>query len=353
MAKEYYELLGVDEDASQDEIKSAYRNKAKTYHPHSNSDTADEEKFKKINKAYEVLSDEEKRKKYDRFGKAAVEGNASTNTSAGFENIQDIFETLFGGGRGRQQKQADLKKTLAITLDDAYHGVEKTITVQRDAACETCDGSGSEDGELQTCPHCNGQGKVQAVRRTPFGRSRVVEECDQCNGRGKQPETPCPDCGGDGTTRTEETISVDIPAGVRHRQRVRVEDKGNRMPSGETGDLYLFIGIKDHDTFERRNDDLFTTLSIGLGDAVLGAEKTIDVFGRSLTVSIPEGIQPGDVLRLEGEGMPGKRGDGDIYLKVDVNIPENLDDETQEMFEQFRNDPETENSFFDSVKDFA
>lgn len=351
MAKEYYDLLGISENASQDEIKKAYRKKAKTYHPNSNSDEADEETFKKINKAYDVLSDEEKRKKYDQFGKAAVGGQA--RGGAGFENIQDIFNTLFGGGRGQRQQTTDIKKTMGITLDEAYHGVEKTIEIQRQAACHDCDGTGAEDGTTITCPHCNGNGKVQAVRRTPFGRSRVVEECDQCHGRGEQPETSCSTCQGTGTTRTTESISVNIPEGVEHRQRIRVSGKGNRQPNGETGDLYLFIGIKDDDTFERRNNDLFTTLKIGLGDAVLGADKTIDVFGRSLTVSISDGIQPGDVLRLESEGMAGRRHDGDIYIKIDIEIPEDIDDELKDHLDQFRNEPATENSFFDSVKDLA
>ncbi|MCJ7428856.1 MAG: J domain-containing protein [Candidatus Nanohaloarchaeota archaeon QJJ-5] len=353
MAKEYYDLLGVDQNASQDEIKKAYRKKAKKYHPDSNSDQADEEKFKKINKAYDVLSDEEKRKKYDQFGKAAVDGSAETG--AGFQNLQDLFETLLGGGggRGRSQQTADIKETITITLEDAYHGTETTITVKRQAACEQCDGTGAENGNTTTCQQCNGQGRVKAVRRTPFGRSRVVEQCDQCHGRGTQPETACSACSGTGTTQTQETITVDVPAGVEHRQRLRIKNKGNRLPNGETGDLYLFVGIKGDEQFERRNNDLFTTLEIGLGDAVLGAEKTIDVFGKTLSVSIPEGIQPGDVLRLKGEGMPGRRHDGDIYLKIDIDIPEDLDEQTKELFEQFRTEPTTENSFFDSVKDLA
>jgi molecular chaperone DnaJ len=353
VAKEYYELLGVSEDASQDEIKKAYRKKAKKYHPDSNSDEANEEKFKKINKAYDVLSDEEKRKKYDQFGKQGVEGHAGRGQRRAASNFQDIFEQIFGGGgRSRQKKGQDLKIHTTIDLEEAYNGVEKTFELTRKKKCSECDGSGAENGNTETCPECNGQGRVRTVERSLFGRQEVVKECPGCNGDGKIPEEPCSSCGGDGLKEQDETITVDIPAGVQDGQRLRIRGKGNES-SGRNGDLYVIVTVEEHESLERRGNDLYTTVKIGIGDAALGTTIEVPLPDGKVKVDVPEGAQPGQVMRVSGKGMPGqRRGKGDLYIKLDVHVPSDLSEEQKEVLDDLRETGEREKSFFETVKDF-
>ena len=353
MAKEYYDLLGVSEDASQDEIKKAYRKKAKKYHPDSNSDEADEEKFKKINKAYDVLSDKDKRKKYDQYGKQGVEGHAGRGQRQAASNFQDLFEEIFGGGGSRRQSRGqDMKINTTISLGEAYNGVEKTVKVSRNSQCEACNGSGAEGGNTETCPECNGEGRVREVERSIFGRRQVVKECSRCSGRGEIPEKDCSDCGGEGVREVEETITFDIPAGVQDGQRLRLEGKGHENREGRSGDLYVFITVEAHESLERRGSDLYTVKKIGVGDAALGCEVTVDHPEKQISVDVPSGTQPGQVLRVKGKGMPERFGSGDLYVKIDVEIPESLEEDEKEVFEEFRKKPESSKSFFESVKDF-
>ena len=355
MAKEYYEVLGVSEDASQDEIKKSYREKAKKYHPDSNKDTADEEKFKKINKAYDVLSDEDKRKKYDRFGKQGVQGSSSRGKRRASANFQDIFEQIFGGGGGRRRREAqgeNLKVQTTISLEEAYKGVEKTFKVSRKSECSECDGSGAENGKTSTCSNCNGQGKVEQVRRTPLGRARQVTECPECNGTGDIPETKCSECNGSGITETEEEITVDIPEGVKDGQRLRVTGKGHTARNGNSGDLYVFVTVEPHESLERKETDLYTTVKIGVGDAALGTEVEVPHPESTISVDIPAGTQPGQVMRVSGKGMPSGWGSGDLFVKVDVDIPQDLTEEQKEVMEELRETESNEKGFFESVKDF-
>ena len=352
MPKEYYELLGVSEDASQDEIKKAYRKKAKKYHPDSNSDTADEEKFKKINKAYDVLGDEEKRKKYDRFGKQGVEGNARAGQQRAAQNFQDIFEHLFGGGGRRRSGGQDLRVQTSITLKEAYQGVEKTFEVSRKKECPDCGGSGAENGNTSTCNECSGEGRVQQVQRTPFGRTQAVVECPNCSGSGQIPEENCHNCGGEGVTEQEETITIDVPAGIRDGQRLKVAGKGNES-NGRPGDLYVRVNVEPHEALERKDSDLFTTVKIGVGDAILGTEINVPTADSSVEVKIPKGTQPGQVLRVKDKGMPSRRGYGDLYIKVDVKIPDSVNEEQAEVIEDLRvKEEKGEKTFFETVKDF-
>lgn len=356
MAKEYYEILGVSEDASQDEIKKAYRKKAKKYHPDSNKDTSDEEKFKKINKAYDVLSDEEKKKKYDRFGKEGVQGSSRRGQRRAASNFQDIFEQIFGGGgfggQSRESRGENLGIHTTITLEEAYKGVEKTFKVSRKSECPNCDGSGAENGNTSTCTNCSGRGKVEQVRRTPLGRARQIAECPECNGTGDIPEEECSECGGSGITEKEETIKVDIPAGIKNGQRVRIRGKGHTARNGNSGDLELSVNIEPHDSLERKNSDLYTTVKIGVGDAALGTKVTVPHPESDISVDIPKGTQPGQVMRVAGKGMPSNWGSGDLHVKVDVDIPEDLTDDQEKVMEQLRKTESNEKSFFESVKDF-
>ncbi|MFB6144246.1 MAG: molecular chaperone DnaJ [Candidatus Nanohaloarchaea archaeon] len=352
IAREYYELLGVSEDASQEEIKKAYREKAKKYHPDSGGEEADEEKFKKINKAYDVLSDEEKRKKYDRFGKEGVEGHAQRGQRRAASSFQDLFEQIFGGGRSRRRRGKDARMQADITLEEAYSGVEKTYRVERRKQCEECDGSGAENGNTETCPECGGDGRVTQVQRTPFGRSRSVKECGSCSGRGEVPEEECSSCSGEGLVEEEETVEVEIPAGVKTEQKLRIAGMGHEDRDGNPGDLYVIVNVEEHDTLERKGNDLYTTLKIGVGDAVLGTTAEVYSPSGTLEVEIPEGTQPGQVLRLRGKGMPDRRRmQGDLLVKIDVEIPEDVTEEQREALEELRVEEEEERSFFETVKD--
>ncbi len=353
MAREYYDVLGVSEDASQKEIKKAYRKKAKKYHPDSNSDSSDEEKFKKINKAYDVLSDEEKRRKYDRFGKQGVSGNASAGQQRAASHFQDIFEEIFGGGSRRRRQGKDMKINSTISLEEAYNGLEKTVKISRNKRCDACNGSGAENEDTETCSDCSGQGQVRRIERSMFGQRQVLKECTKCKGRGKVPKVKCSDCGGEGVKEVEETISFEIPSGIQDGQRMRLEGKGHENREGLSGDLYVYITIEEHESLERRNSDLYTVKKIGVGDAVLGCKVTVQHPEGELEVSIPQGTQPGQVLRISGKGMPDHYGRGDLYIKIDVSIPKKVSEEEKEIFDGLRSkDASGKKSFFETVKDF-
>ena len=299
-----------------------------------------------------MLSDEEKRKKYDRFGKQGVSGNARAGQRRAASNFQDIFEEIFGGGSRRKSRGQNLRIETSISLAEAYKGVNKTVKVKRKSRCDKCNGSGAENGETETCPNCNGQGRVREVERSIFGRRQVVKECPRCDGRGEVPETKCSKCDGEGLNEVEETISFDIPAGVKDGQRVRLDGKGHENREGRSGDLLVDIRVEPHNSLERRGADLYTVKKIGVGDAALGCKVTVKHPEKEISVDVPSGTQPGQVLRVNGKGMPQQFGSGDLFIKIDVEIPESLNEEQREVFEDLRKKPESSKSFFESVKDF-
>jgi molecular chaperone DnaJ len=260
-----------------------------------------------------------------------------------------------GGHRGDRERQGqDMKIPVEISLEDAYHGVEKTFDIERRVRCADCDGTGAEDGETTSCGKCGGRGRIQVTQRTPFGRARTVQECDRCEGRGSIPKRACSTCDGDGVTLETETLTIDIPAGVETGKRLRVRNKGHESRDGRSGNLYAYVDVEDHPELERRDADLFTTVRIGVGDAVLGGSVEILVPGNDISVDVPAGTQPGEVLRVEGKGMPKQgRGNryGDLYVEVDVKIPEDVTAEQRELFEELKETPEKEKRFFETVKD--
>jgi molecular chaperone DnaJ len=346
--KEYYEILDVPEDASQEQIKKQYRKKAKKYHPDSNSDTADEEKFKQINKAYDVLSDEEKRKKYDQFGKQGVEGQASRGRRQAASNFQDIFEQIFGGGRQQQSRgPASLKIRSQITLEQAYNGTQKTFDVQVDRTCQKCNGKGGQN--TSECSQCNGSGTQTEVRRTPLGRARQRVECSACNGKGFKAEDTCSQCGGQGINSKTETVEVDIPQGIRDGQKVRIRGKGDQTRNGKTGDIILTVEVEPHDYLERRENDLFTEATIGVKEAAEGTSIIIPHPDEDIKVHAPQGSQPGQVLKVDRKGFPGRRSNGDLFVKLNVSIPE----EPSKLGnpEKLSSEPELSPTFFETVKD--
>ncbi|OKY78635.1 MAG: DnaJ type Zn finger domain [Candidatus Methanohalarchaeum thermophilum] len=365
MAEDYYEILGVDRNASQEEIKKAYRKKAKKYHPDSNSDEADEEKFKEINEAYKVLSDEEKRKKYDQFGKAGVDDSYKRRARSDFSDFEDIFSSFFGdifnqGRTGRRRERGqDLRAKIDITLKEAYEGGEKSIELERYTRCSQCDGTGAEDqSSVKKCTKCNGKGKVQQVKRGAFGQQVVITECDMCGGTGEEIGEKCSNCSGEGRVKKTEKIKFEIPAGVKNGQKVRVQGKGHAGKRGKKpGDLYVIVEIEEDDVFERRNENLFYNLKMSFPDAALGSKAEIPTMDGEVELDIPKGTQNGDIFRLQGKGMPKlrRRGYGDLYVKAVVETPENLNEEEKELLQKLREHEsqhkEPDKGFFETVKE--
>ena len=374
MAKrDYYEVLGVAKGADAAEIKKGYRQKAKELHPDRNSDNPNAEaQFKEANEAYEVLKDPNKKAAYDRYGHAAFEngmggGGGPRGGQGDFGSaFSDVFDDLFGdfmggrGGGGRRsaaQRGNDLRYNLRINLEDAFSGMQKTITVPTAVGCIACSGTGAEGGsEPQTCPTCSGMGKVRAQQ----GFFTVERTCPTCSGMGQTIKDPCKTCHGQGRVEKEKSLSVNIPAGVETGTRIRLAGEGEAgMRGGPTGDLYIFIEVKDHALFERENTNLYCRVPVSIATAALGGEievPTIDG-GRS-RVKVPEGSQSGRQMRLRGKGMPALRGGGigDMFIELAVETPVKLTSRQREILKEFDQLSEENNpqgsSFFKSVKSF-
>ena len=374
MAKrDYYEVLGVAKGADAATIKKGYRQKAKELHPDRNSDNPNAEaQFKEANEAYEVLKDENKKAAYDRYGHAAFEnGMCSGGGPRGGQGdfgsaFSDVFDDLFGdfmggrGGGGRRsaaQRGNDLRYNLRINLEDAFAGLQKTVTVPTAVGCGSCNGTGAEGGsEPQTCPTCSGMGKVRAQQ----GFFTVERTCPTCSGMGQTIKDPCTTCHGQGRVEKEKSLSVNIPAGVETGTRIRLAGEGEAgLRGGPTGDLYIFIEVQDHALFERESTNLYCRVPVSIATAALGGEievPTIDG-GRS-RVKVPEGSQSGRQMRLRGKGMPALRGAGvgDMFIELAVETPVKLTARQREILKEFDQLSEENNpqgsSFFDSVKSF-
>lgn len=376
MAKrDYYDVLGVGRGASADEIKKAYRKRAKEFHPDRNSDNPDAEaKFKEANEAYEVLKDGEKKAAYDRFGHAAFEGGMGGGGRPGGHPGQgdfasafsDVFDDLFGdfmggggrgGGRQRAARGADLRYNLKISLEDAYRGLQKTINVPTAVTCGSCNGTGAEGGaEPVTCPTCSGMGKVRAQQ----GFFTVERTCPTCSGLGQIIKNPCPVCHGQGRTEKERALSVNIPAGVETGTRIRLAGEGEAgMRGGPTGDLYIFIEVAEHNLFQRDGVNLYCRVPVPMTTAALGGDVEVPTIdgGRS-RVKVPAGSQSGRQMRLRSKGMPALRGggQGDMFIEMAVETPVNLSSKQKALLKEFDelsegNHPEAD-SFFGKVKGF-
>ncbi|WOI55988.1 molecular chaperone DnaJ [Palleronia sp. LCG004] len=380
MAKrDFYEILGVSKGASADEIKKAYRQKAKELHPDRNADNPKAEtQFKEANEAYEVLKDAEKKAAYDRFGHAAFEGGVGgggggRRPGAGGYGGQgdfasafsDVFDDLFGdimggqrrGGGQRATRGSDLRYNMKVTLEEAHKGLQKTITVPTAVTCGVCEGSGAEGGaEPTTCPTCSGMGKVRAQQ----GFFTVERTCPTCSGAGQIVKNPCNACGGAGRVERDRALSVNIPAGVETGTRIRLGGEGEAgLRGGPSGDLYIFIEVEPHTLFQREGENLFCRVPVSMTDAALGGDIEVPTIegGRS-RVKIPAGSQSGKQMRLRGKGMPHLRGGGagDMYIELAVETPVNLTGKQKELLREFNhmsedNNPES-TGFFRKVKTF-
>ena len=383
MAKrDYYEGLGVDKNASADEIKKAYRKLAVKYHPDKNpGDKEAEERFKEAAEAYSVLSDADKKAKYDQFGHAGVDGSAP-DFSGGFGNLNDILNDLFGGGfggfggfgggfgggRGGQRQQKvyrgrDIRVRVKLTLEEIAKGVEKEISIERSVPCKDCGGKGAKNAsDIKTCSACNGTGQVQRVVNTFLGQTVTYSTCQQCGGEGKVISNPCRSCGGTGLVRKRETIKVKIPAGVEAGMQMNISGEGHAAKNnGVNGDLLVVIEEQEHPNLKREGNNLYCTKIVSLPDAILGGEVEVPGIDGSYKIKVEPGTQSGTVVRLRGRGLPtvnGYGGTGDLYVKIAVWIPKKLEKDDKAVIESLRNkesfkpNPTKEDkSFFDKLKD--
>ena len=367
MAKDYYQTLGVEKTASQDEIKKAFRQLARKYHPDANPENKAqaEEKFKEISEAYEVLSDENKRKMYDQTGSVDFGSGRSDFTwqdfshQGDFSDLRDIFDRIFGGGSGfgggnesffggfgNNEPNLDLLTDLKITLRDAFEGNSTTVKYRRNAPCEECKGTGAEGGKLKRCPTCNGTGQQRVVQGQGFFRMVSVTTCKTCNGRGVIPVTPCKVCKGTGSIPTTESLEIKIPRGAVNNLRLRLRGKGQSY-NGKTGDLYVQLVIPDDPLVKRINDDLQVIQEISFPEAALGGDRTIEIFGRQHAVKIPAGTQPGEVIRVKGVGMPhlNAKGSGDLLVVMKVVVPKHLSSKQKELISALMEEGEKKHSW--------
>ncbi len=371
--RDCYEVLGVGRNATAEEIKKAYRQKARKLHPDVNRDDPQAaDKFKEVSDAYEILSDPQKRQMYDRFGHDAFDpSRGAGGFGGGFDfgdmggGFTDLFDIIFGGGMGGNRRRTgpqrgqDREVRLEINFEDAVFGLERNIEINRVENCEHCQGSGAEPGsKVNTCPGCNGTGQSRVIQTTPFGRFETVRPCNQCRGEGKVVEKPCTKCKGAGKVKKARKIEVRIPAGVDHGARLRIQGEGEiGANGGPPGDLFIAILVKPHPGFKRDGYTLISNLEIDFVQAALGADVEMDLLGGARhTVHIPEGTQPGDVITVKGKGVPHLHGNrqGDLKINIKVKIPTRLNKRQKELLSEFNHEQEEKNNrkgIFDKFKD--
>jgi len=374
--RDYYEVLGVNKGASDDEIKKAYKKLARQYHPDLNPDNKEaEEKFKEVNEAYEILSDADKKARYDQFGHAGVDPNFGAGGGYGggfgggfdFGDLGDIFGSFFGGGFGSGRRNnpnapargESIRISLAISFEEAAFGCEKAVTVERMEQCETCHGNGCAAGTTpEICPDCHGTGTVQVRRQTPMGVFATSAPCGKCGGKGKIIHQPCGDCRGAGLVRKRRTIQATIPAGIDNGQTISVRGQGHAGKNGgSAGDLLITVTVRPHELFRREGTSVLCEAPITFAQAALGAELEIPTIDGKVKYDLPEGTQSGTTFRLKGKGIPSLngRGRGDQYVTVYIETPRNLNKEQKEALRKFaesvgENNYEERKKFFKKFK---
>ena len=358
MAKDYYEVLGVNKGASKDEIKKAFYKLAHKYHPDKKE--GNEKKFKEVNEAYQVLSDDTKRTKYDQFGSGfSAEGGPASGWGGfsgqgdfdfsdfegfggDFGNLNDIFSDFFGGGMGGGRRQAqrgrDISTELQISFTDAIFGVTRRILITKTSKCLTCDGSGAKPGtKMETCKQCNGQGQIREMKRTILGSISTIKICEVCLGTGEVPKEACEKCKGKGVLRREEEISIVVPPGIRDGEMIRMAGHGEAVAKGTAGDLYIKINVTPHPVFKRDGNDLVMTLNLKLSDALLGTKYPIETLDGNIEVTVPEGVSVGEILRVKGKGVPVSKGKrGDLLIKLNIKLPSKLSRKSRELVEKLQ-----------------
>ena len=371
--RDYYEVLGVAKGASEDEIKKAYRQMAKKYHPDLNpGDKEAEARFKEVNEAYEVLSDSQKKARYDQYGHAGVDPNfgAGGYQGYGFDGMDidlgDIFSSFFGGGGARRsnpnapRRGSDVSASVVISFEEAARGCKKQVDVRLVDTCSDCRGSGAAKGSApKPCPACNGTGQERRQQRTPFGVIQTQSVCSRCRGKGKIIDKPCSTCSGTGQVRRPSSVGINIPAGIADGQVITIRGKGNAGTNGgPAGDLEIQVAVRPHPVFEREGDDVHCELPLTVAQMALGAEVQVPTLDGNVPYTVREGTQPGETFRLKGKGFPyiNGRGRGDEVVRVTVEVPKNLTSEQKKLlhaFEESLGDKhyQTRRSFFDKLRD--
>jgi molecular chaperone DnaJ len=359
MPRDPYEVLGVGREASEQEIKKAFRSLARELHPDVNAHDPDaEEKFKGAAEAYEILSDDERRATYDRYGHDGLRSGGYAPNFEGFGSISDLFNAFFGaaGGRGGPAQGGDIGVAVEIDLIEAAHGLKAKVAYDAVKRCERCHGNGAEPGTpIETCERCGGAGQLQAVTRTPFGQMMRTIVCDVCHGDGRVPAQPCHECRGRGRLAARQELEVEIPAGIADGQRIRLSGRGHEGEAGApAGDLYVVVSVRADERFVREGDDLITALDVAAPLAALGGTLEVPTLEGSASVELPAGTQPGEVLSVRGAGMPGlRRGrPGDLRVLVNVVVPRRLTAEQRELMDRL-NESLTEENLHSQESMFA
>jgi len=359
MSKDYYNVLGVDKKASKDEIKKAFYKLAHKYHPDKKD--GQEAKFKEVNEAYQVLSDEAKRAKYDQYGAgfenmsqggfgggqggfegfdfSGASGFGNGGADFDFGNLNDIFSDFFGGGaRPQARRGRDISTEVQISFSDSVFGVTRKILITKTSPCLTCNGSGAKAGtKMETCKNCNGQGQIREAKRSFLGTISTTRTCENCFGSGEFPKEICDTCKGKGVLRREEEITLDIPAGIRDGEMVRMTGMGEAVSKGSTGDLYIKINVAPHPVFKRDGHDLVMNLNLKLSDALLGAQYPIETLDGEIEVAIPEGVTINEILRVKGKGVPSGKGKrGDILIKLNIKMPSKISKKSRDLIEKLK-----------------
>lgn len=375
--RDYYEVLGVNKNASADEIKKAYRRLAKQYHPDLNpGDKTSEQKFKEVNEAYDVLSDQSKKSRYDQFGHAGTDPNYgggsggygyySENPFGADFDLGDIFGSFFGGFGGARSSRydgprrgTDVEVSLNISFLEAAKGCTKKVSYENIDTCSKCSGTGAKHGtSAKTCGACGGRGQTVISQRTPFGTMQTTRTCDRCGGAGKVIETPCEHCAGKGRVRTRKEIEVNVPAGVNNKQILNVSGRGNAGKNGaESGDLHIYINVESHPVFERKEYDVWCEVPITFSQAALGANIVVPTIDGKVEYQIHKGTQNGDIFKLKGKGIPKLhgRGNGDQFVKVHIEVPKSLTMSQEKLLREFEETLTEKNyqrrrSFFDRIR---
>jgi molecular chaperone DnaJ len=364
--RDLYAVLGLDRNASDSEIKKAFRRLAQQWHPDVNKDPTAPERFKEINEAYQVLSDPQRRQAYDMFGRAGIGGEGDFGFGTGFGGFGDIFDAFFGGAatgarRGRPQAGSDLRYDLRISFQEAVSGTEKEIEFSALARCETCSGTGAKEGTSPvTCPQCNGRGEIRSVRQTMLGQMVNVTACPRCRGEGRIVEEPCQTCGGDGRTERRRTLRVSIPAGIDEGHQIRLSGDGEAGPrGGPPGSLYVAVHVTPHPELRREGTELIYEADVSIAQAALGTRLRVPTSDGEEEVEIRPGTQPGTEIRLRGRGVPHLRragARGDLHVLVNVVVPTRLSKRQRSILEEYAAEAGDEVSgngsgIFDKVRD--
>jgi len=353
MSKDYYNILGVEKGASKDEVKKGFRKMAAKYHP--DKKTGDEDKYKEVTEAYAVLGDEKKKAEYDTYGQSfggggnPFGGGGNPFGGAGFDfsqfqqggvefDIGDIFSQFgFGGGGQRQQRGRDVSIDINLSFEESVFGVTRKVLLTKNNECKTCDASGAKPGtDTKTCDTCAGQGKIHEQRQSMMGSFSTVRECSTCHGKGKIPSERCGACAGAGVAKTEEEIQIKVPAGIQNGEVIRLTGRGEAIPNGQPGDLYIKIHAESHKDIHREGSTLSTVLPVKLTDALLGATYSVTTLDGSVDIKIPTGVNHGELIRIKNKGVPGDYGRGDFMVKISIETPKKLSKKAKKLVEELQ-----------------